>query len=131
MSVCASPPLSPQHSAHQLPCARLQAGSPPLPASPYTVHQPPARALSPGAGGQPGPAGGVPGTPLGGEAARAHRRLEETSSSLAAALHAVEAKLDQDSGDGSSGAIISTGNILDDIGSMFDDLADQLDAMLD
>uniref|UniRef100_A0A8C1X6P6 Caskin-2 n=1 Tax=Cyprinus carpio TaxID=7962 RepID=A0A8C1X6P6_CYPCA len=44
-----------------------------------------------------------------------HQRLEKTSSSLEEALKAT----------------LSTRNILDDIGNMFDDLADQLDAMLD
>uniref|UniRef100_UPI00358E9C10 caskin-2-like isoform X2 n=1 Tax=Myxine glutinosa TaxID=7769 RepID=UPI00358E9C10 len=58
----------------------------------------------------------------------AHKRLVETNASLAAALQAVEEKL-QDSG--SQEQQPPTGNILDDIGSMFDDLADQLDAMLD
>ncbi|XP_060700310.1 caskin-2-like isoform X1 [Hemiscyllium ocellatum] len=61
-----------------------------------------------------------------------HQRLEQTSSSLEAALHAVEQKLThKDSGNDVSVSVKSAGNILDDIGSMFDDLADQLDAMLD
>ncbi|XP_052347291.1 caskin-2-like isoform X5 [Oncorhynchus keta] len=60
------------------------------------------------------------------------QRLEQTSTSLEAALQAVERKLTQeDSTDGGSNTVKSTGNILDDIGNMFDDLADQLDAMLD
>ncbi|XP_061555678.1 caskin-2-like isoform X2 [Phycodurus eques] len=60
------------------------------------------------------------------------QRLEETSTSLAAALKAVERKLilDRDQGDRFN-TVKSAGNILDDIGNMFDDLADQLDAMLD
>ncbi|XP_061411979.1 caskin-2-like isoform X5 [Lethenteron reissneri] len=59
----------------------------------------------------------------------AQHRLEETSASLAAALQAVEDTLRHDGrGDGKPRP---TGNLLDDIGSMFDDLADQLDAMLD
>uniref|UniRef100_A0A669F9S5 CASK interacting protein 2 n=1 Tax=Oreochromis niloticus TaxID=8128 RepID=A0A669F9S5_ORENI len=53
----------------------------------------------------------------------AQKKLEETSTSLEAALKVVETKLAQ----GSNAA----GNILDDIGNMFDDLADQLDAMLE
>ncbi|XP_064866299.1 caskin-2-like isoform X3 [Oncorhynchus nerka] len=60
------------------------------------------------------------------------QRLEQTSTSLEAALQAVERKLTQeDSTDGGSNTVKSAGNILDDIGNMFDDLADQLDAMLD
>ncbi|XP_064862712.1 caskin-2-like isoform X7 [Oncorhynchus nerka] len=60
------------------------------------------------------------------------QRLEQTSTSLEAALQAVERKLTQeDSTDGGDNTVKSTGNILDDIGNMFDDLADQLDAMLD
>ncbi|KAM6951183.1 caskin-2 [Aplochiton taeniatus] len=60
------------------------------------------------------------------------KRLEETSTSLEAALKVVEKKLAQDnSNDGGSSTVKAAGNILDDIGNMFDDLADQLDAMLD
>uniref|UniRef100_A0A3P8YML0 CASK interacting protein 2 n=1 Tax=Esox lucius TaxID=8010 RepID=A0A3P8YML0_ESOLU len=60
------------------------------------------------------------------------QRLEQTSTSLEAALKAVERKLTQeDNTDGGANAVKSAGNILDDIGNMFDDLADQLDAMLD
>ncbi|KAJ7989398.1 hypothetical protein DPEC_G00304130 [Dallia pectoralis] len=60
------------------------------------------------------------------------QRLEQTSTSLEAALKAVEKKLTQeDNTDGGVNAVKSAGNILDDIGNMFDDLADQLDAMLD
>lgn len=60
------------------------------------------------------------------------QRLEQTSTSLEAALQAVERKLTQeDSTDGGANTVKSAGNILDDIGNMFDDLADQLDAMLD
>ncbi|XP_041702799.1 caskin-1-like [Coregonus clupeaformis] len=61
-----------------------------------------------------------------------HQRLVETSASLAAALEAVEQKINQD--DTHNHSLVeekTTVNILDDIGSMFDDLADQLDAMLD
>ncbi|XP_067860465.1 caskin-2-like isoform X2 [Heptranchias perlo] len=66
------------------------------------------------------------------QAALAQQRLEQTSTSLEAALHAVEQKLTQeDNGNDVSISVKSAGNILDDIGSMFDDLADQLDAMLD
>ncbi|XP_077380551.1 caskin-1-like isoform X2 [Festucalex cinctus] len=55
-------------------------------------------------------------------------RLDETSASLAAALQAVEHKIQEDDAQNDKKATVS---ILDDIGSMFDDLADQLDAMLD
>ncbi|XP_026216433.1 caskin-1-like isoform X2 [Anabas testudineus] len=59
-------------------------------------------------------------------------RLEETSASLAAALQAVEHKIkDEDAQNDSLSSKKTTVSILDDIGSMFDDLADQLDAMLD
>ncbi|XP_068919277.1 caskin-1 isoform X1 [Petaurus breviceps papuanus] len=63
----------------------------------------------------------------------AHQKLEETSASLAAALQAVEEKIKQDNGQAADSAAESksTVSILDDIGSMFDDLADQLDAMLE
>ncbi|XP_068439352.1 caskin-2-like [Clinocottus analis] len=62
----------------------------------------------------------------------AHKRLEQTSTSLEAALKVVENKLAQGSSvDSGSGSVKAAGNILDDIGSMFDDLADQLDAMLE
>ncbi|XP_061087292.1 caskin-2-like isoform X3 [Conger conger] len=61
-----------------------------------------------------------------------HKRLEQTSTSLEAALEAVERKLIlEDNTDGGTNTVKSAGNILDDIGNMFDDLADQLDAMLD
>ncbi|XP_023567271.1 caskin-1 isoform X3 [Octodon degus] len=64
----------------------------------------------------------------------ARQKLEETSACLAAALQAVEEKIRQEDGQGSCPSVAtekSTGSILDDIGSMFDDLADQLDAMLE
>ncbi|XP_043567152.1 caskin-1 isoform X10 [Chiloscyllium plagiosum] len=63
----------------------------------------------------------------------AQLKLEETSASLAAALQAVEEKIKHDEGQRVEAAseVKSTGSILDDIGSMFDDLADQLDAMLE
>ncbi|CAF90109.1 unnamed protein product, partial [Tetraodon nigroviridis] len=76
--------------------------------------------------------GSPPGLPLMNAAqleALAQRRLEQTSTSLEAALRVVENKLSQDSLDRST--VKAAGNILDDIGSMFDDLADQLDAMLE
>lgn len=79
-------------------------------------------------------AAGPPAAPDGvspGDSAR--QKLEETSACLAAALQAVEEKIRQEDAQGPrpSAAEKSTGSILDDIGSMFDDLADQLDAMLE
>ncbi|KAG9349777.1 hypothetical protein JZ751_026130 [Albula glossodonta] len=72
----------------------------------------------------------------------AQQKLEETSASLAAALQAVEDKSNRRTGRKSESlqrTPLSTSvtedkttvSILDDIGSMFDDLADQLDAMLE
>ncbi|KAM6244698.1 caskin-1 isoform 3-T3 [Spheniscus humboldti] len=63
----------------------------------------------------------------------AQQKLEETSASLAAALQAVEEKIKQEDSQAADSAVESksTVSILDDIGSMFDDLADQLDAMLE
>uniref|UniRef100_A0A3Q3LSK0 Caskin-1-like n=1 Tax=Mastacembelus armatus TaxID=205130 RepID=A0A3Q3LSK0_9TELE len=64
--------------------------------------------------------------------AEVQHRLEETSASLAAALQAVEHKIkEEDAQNDSLSSKKTTVSILDDIGSMFDDLADQLDAMLD
>ncbi|XP_014648890.1 PREDICTED: caskin-1 [Ceratotherium simum simum] len=79
-------------------------------------------------------AAGPPAAPDGaspGDSAR--QKLEETSACLAAALQAVEEKIRQEDAQGPRpvAAEKTTGSILDDIGSMFDDLADQLDAMLE
>lgn len=60
---------------------------------------------------------------------RAQQRLEQTSSSLEAALRAAEKNIGSEEQDGPTGP--STKHILDDISTMFDALADQLDAMLD
>ncbi|XP_048025999.1 caskin-2 isoform X5 [Megalobrama amblycephala] len=61
-----------------------------------------------------------------------HKRLEQTSTSLEAALKVVERKLAQENpAERGINTVKSAGNILDDIGNMFDDLADQLEAMLD
>ncbi|CAL8331915.1 unnamed protein product [Merluccius merluccius] len=61
-----------------------------------------------------------------------HHSVEDTSASLAAALQAVEHNIKQEKQENKSQpGNPSTVSILDDIGSMFDDLADQLDAMLD
>ncbi|XP_032392769.1 caskin-2 [Etheostoma spectabile] len=73
----------------------------------------------------PGP---LPESPCGTQVVQ--QRLDQTSTSLAAALKAVERKL-EDNSDGGPSTVKSAGTILDDIGNMFDDLADQLDAMLD
>ncbi|KAM5274335.1 caskin-2 [Ctenodactylus gundi] len=62
-------------------------------------------------------------------AGRVQQRLEQTSSSLAAALRAVEKSISAEDQEGPPGT--STKHILDDISTMFDALADQLDAMLD
>ncbi|KAM4624144.1 caskin-2 [Polymixia lowei] len=98
--------------------------APSSPSSPY-----PSSAL-------PGQAGRGPGKAQPGAACSdtlVQKRLEETSTSLEAALKVVENKLAQsNSVDGSgSNTVKAAGNILDDIGNMFDDLADQLDAMLE
>lgn len=58
------------------------------------------------------------------------QRLDQTSTCLDAALKAVERKL-EDRTDCAVSSVKSAGTILDDIGNMFDDLADQLDAMLE
>ncbi|XP_070336075.1 caskin-2 isoform X3 [Odocoileus virginianus] len=60
---------------------------------------------------------------------RAQQRLEQTSSSLAAALRAAEKSISAEEREGAPGA--SAKHILDDISTMFDALAEQLDAMLD
>ncbi|KAG9476687.1 hypothetical protein GDO78_002206 [Eleutherodactylus coqui] len=69
----------------------------------------------------------------GGGSEAAQQKLEETSASLAAALQAVEEKIKLEDQQKDSSALEekTTVSILDDIGSMFDDLADQLDAMLE
>ncbi|XP_071322075.1 caskin-2-like isoform X2 [Trachinotus anak] len=59
------------------------------------------------------------------------QRLDQTSTSLEAALKAVERKLNLEDNSDRVNTVKSAGTILDDIGNMFDDLADQLDAMLD
>ncbi|XP_061256808.1 caskin-1 isoform X2 [Bos javanicus] len=100
---------------------------PPSPGAP-ALHVPakPPRAAAAATGPPAAPDGASPGD-------SARQKLEETSACLAAALQAVEEKIRQEDAQGSrpSAAEKSTGSILDDIGSMFDDLADQLDAMLE
>ncbi|XP_062447873.1 caskin-2 isoform X4 [Rhea pennata] len=67
--------------------------------------------------------------PLG--ATLAQQRLEQTNSTLAAALQAAEKKITAKEAESHPEAVHSAKNILEDISNMFDDLADQLDAMLD
>ncbi|XP_039644543.1 caskin-2-like isoform X3 [Perca fluviatilis] len=103
------------------------APSSPARAPSYPTSAPPA--LAPASAGRAA-------TPLAGAAGLeelAQQRLEQTSTSLEAALKVVENKLAQGSSvdSGSSSTVKAAGNILDDIGNMFDDLADQLDAMLE
>ncbi|XP_019373763.1 PREDICTED: caskin-2 isoform X5 [Gavialis gangeticus] len=64
------------------------------------------------------------------DAAWAQQRLEQTSSSLRAALQVAE-KITAEEADSHYGAEPLAKNILEDISNMFDDLADQLDAMLE
>ncbi|KAM6898870.1 caskin-2 [Lycodopsis pacificus] len=98
------------------------APSSPAPAPSYPTSAPP---------GQAGKAGSSPAGAAGLEVL-AQKRLEQTSTSLEAALKVVENKLAQRSGvDSGNSTVKAAGNILDDIGNMFDDLADQLDAMLE
>ncbi|KAM5227281.1 caskin-1 isoform 2-T2 [Ctenodactylus gundi] len=122
---------SPAPSPARQPAALAKPASTP-PQSPGTpaLHVPakPPRAAAAAASGTPAaPDGASPGD-------SARQKLEETSACLAAALQAVEEKIRREDGQGpcpSAAAEKSTGSILDDIGSMFDDLADQLDAMLE
>ncbi|XP_048346868.1 caskin-2-like [Sphaerodactylus townsendi] len=60
-----------------------------------------------------------------------HQRLEQTSSSLVSTLEVAEKKFTAEDADRHYGTAHSTKNILEDISNMFDDLAEQLDAMLD
>uniref|UniRef100_A0A8C3E7Y6 Caskin-2 n=2 Tax=Corvus moneduloides TaxID=1196302 RepID=A0A8C3E7Y6_CORMO len=71
------------------------------------------------------PLAAVPGATL------AQQRLEQTNSSLAATLQAAEKKITVEEAESHPGTAHSAKNILEDISNMFDDLADQLDAMLD
>ncbi|KAM8796826.1 caskin-2 [Eudromia elegans] len=81
--------------------------------------------------GSPSPEPGAKGLPRPSGAALAQRRLEQTSSTLAAALQAAERSITVKEAESRPGAVSSAKNILEDISNMFDDLADQLDAMLD
>nr|XP_060620673.1 caskin-2 isoform X4 [Anolis sagrei ordinatus] len=63
---------------------------------------------------------------------QAQQRLEQTNSSLASTLEAAEKKISAEKADSSHyGTAHTAKNILEDISNMFDDLAEQLDAMLD
>ncbi|XP_038592600.1 caskin-2-like isoform X3 [Micropterus salmoides] len=97
------------------------------PSSPASAHSYTTSAL-PAQEGRTGP----PQAGAAGPEVLAQKRLEQTSTSLEAALKVVENKLAYGSCvDGGSSTVKAAGNILDDIGNMFDDLADQLDAMLE
>ncbi|XP_050824502.1 caskin-1 isoform X3 [Gopherus flavomarginatus] len=145
------PPTAPKPPKPHAAIQSVSAGSTPTPSpakqltttikpssTPPSLCSSPAKPLSPG--GQPQqvpvkpPRSSIAGPSM--ESASpemAHQKLEETSASLAAALQAVEEKIKQEDGQAADSATEakSTVSILDDIGSMFDDLADQLDAMLE
>ncbi|XP_048187873.1 caskin-1 isoform X2 [Perognathus longimembris pacificus] len=131
-----SPAPSP---ARQPPAALAKpAGTPPAPgaspaAPPSPGAPPPHVPAKPPRAAAVVPSGPHPASDSASPGDSARQRLEETSASLAAALQAVEEKIRQEDGQGlgPSTAAKSAGSILDDIGSMFDDLADQLDAMLE
>ncbi|XP_062470768.1 caskin-1 isoform X3 [Pezoporus occidentalis] len=118
------------------PARQLGAGTAKPSSTPPSLCSSPAKPLSPGA--QPVPvkpprsAIASPSVDSAGSEL-AQQKLEETSASLAAALQAVEEKIKQEDSQAPDSAAESksTVSILDDIGSMFDDLADQLDAMLE
>ncbi|KAF7249128.1 Caskin-2 [Varanus komodoensis] len=65
------------------------------------------------------------------DAIQAQQRLEQTNSSLASTLEAAEKKITAEEANSHYGKAHSAKNILEDISNMFDDLAEQLDAMLD
>ncbi|XP_028454302.1 caskin-1 isoform X3 [Perca flavescens] len=129
-------PLSPSPQSPHTPQTPTTPQTPQTPATPSPTPPPvkPPRSSIGGVSVDTGMAGGgvtVPAatTPDFGVDSLVHQKLEETSASLAAALQAVEDKIlrQEDSVDEQK----TTVSILDDIGSMFDDLADQLDAMLE
>ncbi|XP_028709688.1 caskin-1 isoform X1 [Peromyscus leucopus] len=123
------PPAALVKPASSPPSQSASPAKPPSPGAP-ALHVPakPPRAAASVAPGPPA----APDCASPGDSAR--QKLEETSACLAAALQAVEEKIRQEDGQGPRPSSIeekSTGSILEDIGSMFDDLADQLDAMLE
>ncbi|MCJ8739538.1 hypothetical protein PDJAM_G00048420 [Pangasius djambal] len=125
----ATPPVTPPNAV-KTPTSPAQ--SPQTPQTPIT---PPIKPPRSSIGGVSMDAGG--GAPQTSEVAgvtsvdAVHQKIEETSASLAAALQAVEEKIKEDRNKDILVENKSTVSILDDIGSMFDDLADQLDAMLE
>ncbi|GAA6234923.1 caskin-2-like [Lates japonicus] len=135
-----SKPESPQRAAaSRLPQLSTASASAPGPnvnmvqsvtfAAPSSPVQPPSYSTS----ALPGPTGkaGAAQAGVAGLEVLAQKRLEQTSTSLEAALKVVENKLAQGSSVDGSSTVKAAGNILDDISNMFDDLADQLDAMLE
>ncbi|KAK1344706.1 hypothetical protein QTO34_013404 [Cnephaeus nilssonii] len=127
------PPAALAKPASTPPSLSASPAKPPSPSAPalHVPAKPPrAAAVAAAAAAASGPPAAPEGTSLGDSA---QQKLEETSACLAAALQAVEEKIRQEDAQGQrpSASEKSTGSILDDIGSMFDDLADQLDAMLE
>ncbi|XP_062874956.1 caskin-1 isoform X2 [Trichomycterus rosablanca] len=125
-------PVSPGTQTAALPVAPPNAArTPTSPAqSPQTPITPPIKPPRSSIGGVSMDSGGGASTaPV--DVETVHQKIEETSASLAAALLAVEEKIKEDRNKDSVAENKSTVSILDDIGSMFDDLADQLDAMLE
>ncbi|KAL3048006.1 hypothetical protein OYC64_006731 [Pagothenia borchgrevinki] len=106
-------PGSPQRAAARPP---QPGAAPPAPAGLNLTRAQSAASSPPSA-----PGGGAAGLEV-----LAQQRLEQTSTSLEEAFKVVENK----GGDVDS-SVKAAGNILDDISNMFDDLADQLDAMLE
>uniref|UniRef100_A0A8C9F023 CASK interacting protein 1 n=1 Tax=Pavo cristatus TaxID=9049 RepID=A0A8C9F023_PAVCR len=145
------PPTAPKPPKPHAAIQSVSAGSTPTPSparqlgaaakpssTPPSLCSSPAKPLSPGAQPQQVPVK-PPRSAIAGPSVDSaspelvQQKLEETSASLAAALQAVEEKIKQEDSQAADSAAEakSTGSILDDIGSMFDDLADQLDAMLE
>ncbi|XP_047214245.1 caskin-1-like isoform X2 [Girardinichthys multiradiatus] len=129
-------PTSPSSQSPHTPQTPTTPQTPQTPATPSPTPPPvkPPRSSIGGVSVDSGIAGGAvtpqaPTTADFGVDSLVHQKLEETSASLAAALQAVEDKILRQ--DESVAEQKTTVSILDDIGSMFDDLADQLDAMLE
>ncbi|XP_057343618.1 caskin-1 [Manis pentadactyla] len=120
------PPAALAKPASTPPSSSASPAKPPSPGAP-ALHAPAKPPRAAATGSPAAPDGASPGD-------SARQKLEETSACLAAALQAVEEKIRQEDAQGPrlpAAEEKSTGSILDDIGSMFDDLADQLDAMLE
>ncbi|XP_068568883.1 caskin-1 [Cebidichthys violaceus] len=129
-------PLSPSPQSPHTPQTPTTPQTPQTPATPSPTPPPvkPPRSSIGGVSVDSGMAGGgvaapAATTPDFGVDSLVHQKLEETSASLAAALQIVEDKILRQ--EDSVAEQKTTVSILDDIGSMFDDLADQLDAMLE